>query len=104
MRRFGAQLILLLAALIVVHAQCVLACSLDECRQATLPPCHRHHNAGRCNQDQVVAAAHASLADLPAWTVAGTPSQDIAASPAAQAPAFSPLRSPVVLPLTPIRI
>jgi hypothetical protein len=55
-RRFRAQLVLFFAALLVAHAQCLLACAVDECRQAAVPPCHRHHPTKNCNQDQFVSA------------------------------------------------
>jgi hypothetical protein len=108
MRRFRAQLVLLFAALLMAHAQCLLACAVDECRQASLPPCHRHHNVRICGQDQFVAAPQAPLANQAPPAVAALPATAAAIVPASSASAPVPPLSPPlpvdVSLLTPLRI
>jgi hypothetical protein len=107
-RRFRAQLVLLFAALLVAHAQCVLACAVDECRQASLPPCHRqHHHTSNCSQDHFVST-QAPVMKLTPSAVTAIPAADVAIafSPSAftPGPTLSPPQPDSVLLLTPLRI
>jgi hypothetical protein len=111
MRRFRAQLILLFAVLMLAHAQCVLACAVVECRQASVPPCHRHHptkSPDRCNQDQFVASVQAPVLNLAPCAMAAIPTAEVAIVPAELGPALVPPLSPPPLAgvavLTPLRV
>jgi hypothetical protein len=108
MRRFPAQLILLLATLIVAHAQCVLACAVDNCRQTSVPPCHKHHPAKTigCNQDQFVGVAHAPVWTLTLDATAAIPAAEAVPERTPSQPAVThPTSPPLSLsPIAPIRI
>jgi len=97
MRRLGTRLILLLAALIVAHAQCVLTCAVDDCRQASMPPCHRHHptkSISGCNQDQFVAVAHPTVPASAPWAAATI-------APAEPSPLLAFSRQALMAPVSP---
>jgi hypothetical protein len=107
MRRVHAQLVLLFAVLLVAHAQCVLGCAIDDCRQASLPPCHRHHTVKICGQDQFVTRQAPPSKPVPA-AVAALPTVQTAIMPVWSGPAPVPPLSPSgradVSLLTPLRI
>jgi len=91
--------ILLAFTLLVAAAQCVAACTADECDSST-PPCHQHHHrsSNACHQDVQLAVAHAAPA-APAWAICGAAlraSPRIASMELRIVPAFSPPeRSPI---------
>jgi hypothetical protein len=107
MHRFRAQVVLLFATLMLAHAQCVLACAVDDCRQAVTPPCHRHAPARNCNPDHFVSA-QAPAVKLAPCEVAVVPAPATAITMAASSPMEEPTRLPPkpvpVLLLTPLRV
>jgi hypothetical protein len=107
MPRLRAQLILLISVLVLAHAQCVLACAMDDCRPVSVPPCHRHHPVKNCNQDHFVSAQPPVVKMAPSVMTA-VPAADVAAmasaSIAAVEPPFSPPPSSFVQIVTPLRV
>jgi hypothetical protein len=107
MRRFPAQWILLFAVLLLAHAQCVLACGLDDCLRAHTPPCHRHQPARNCNQEHfagarppVVKPARCVIAAIAPATSIAQPMTD----EPAPAPFLYPPQTADVRLSTPLRI
>jgi hypothetical protein len=99
--------VLLFAALLLAHAQCVLACAVNECRESSLPPCHRHHSSTSCNHDHFVSAqpplvklAIAAIGTAPAAVAAIT----LAPAGFAPQPALSPPPLDAVRLHSPLRI